>query len=141
MLEALTAQDLALYAASNGPEAQQKHRLAISGLAVYFKDSSISEAAGASKPERAFFDYAFSKINASRHERVYPQEAVIIGDSLTFNRASGRVYGVKSCCDQRASALLAGGAWGIPVKSAGKVKARGCKSLYRLRSIVYNKHE
>ena len=107
MLSALSER-MPLYAASNGPFEQQMHRLAIADMAKYFTDFFISERIGASKPSRAFFDYAFDAINAGREAPIQPHEAVIIGDSLTSDMAGGLQYGLKTCYYRRKGAAPAG---------------------------------
>lgn len=84
-------------AASNGPYEQQIHRLTEAGMMKYFDFCFISEAVGASKPDREFFDYAFSRINIGRAEEILPEECVMIGDSFTSDISGGIAYGMKTC--------------------------------------------
>ena len=107
MLRALSER-MPLYAASNGPYHQQLHRLEIAGMAQYFSNFFISEEIGASKPSRAFFERAFERINARVDSPVEPEEAIIIGDSLTSDMAGGLQYGLKTCYYRRAGAAPAG---------------------------------
>ncbi len=86
-----------LYAASNGPFEQQIHRLQIAGMYELFDDVFISEKVGAAKPAKAFFDYAFAKINAKRNVPLMPEECMMIGDSLTSDIAGGLAYGMRCC--------------------------------------------
>ena len=59
-----------LAVASNGPYDQQLHRLEIGGMRPYFDYFFISERAGAAKPSREFFDYAFRALNRNRPDPV-----------------------------------------------------------------------
>lgn len=86
-----------LCAASNGPYAQQVHRLEIGNMRTYFDYLFISEKIGASKPSRAFFDTAFHELNEGRRDRILPDEVMIIGDSVTSDIAGGLSYGMKTC--------------------------------------------
>ena len=107
MLKALSSR-MPLYAASNGPYEQQMHRLEIADMTHYFTDFFISEEIGASKPSKAFFDRAFERINRDRTQPILPQEAVMIGDSLTSDMAGGRQYGLVTCYYHRKGAAPAG---------------------------------
>ena len=91
------SKDYILAAASNGPYDQQLHRLDISGMKEFFPYIFISEKAGASKPDKAFFDYAFDVINQNADSSIDPAECLIIGDSLTSDMEGGRRYGMKTC--------------------------------------------
>lgn len=83
-------------AASNGPYMQQMHRLDISDMSKYFDYCFISEKVGSSKPDTAFFDYAFDTINKGRSDPIHPDECVIIGDSVSSDMESGFRYGMKT---------------------------------------------
>jgi 2-haloacid dehalogenase len=80
-----------LYVISNGTDFIQRRRMQISGLMPYFKAVVTSEQAGAPKPEDEFFDYIF------RRELIVPDEALIIGDSLTSDILGGVNYGIDTC--------------------------------------------
>ena len=56
-----------LCAASNGPYAQQLHRLEIADMRKYFSYIFVSEKVGVSKPATGFFDYAFREVNQSEN--------------------------------------------------------------------------
>lgn len=86
-----------LYIASNGPFAQQKHRIELSGLSHYFKDMYISGEIGASKPSRDFFDEAMRRMNQNREIPIKNHEVIIIGDSLTSDMAGGVQAGMQTC--------------------------------------------
>lgn len=90
MLEALYKK-YDLYIASNGTPNVQHSRIDGSGIAKYFKDVFISHELGASKPDKAFFDICFSKIDGFD-----PETALMIGDSLTSDIAGGINAGIKT---------------------------------------------
>ena len=85
-----------LCAASNGPYAQQIHRLELADMKKYFSHFFISEKIGASKPSADFFDYAFRELG-----NISPADAVIIGDSLTSDMEGGLCSGMKTCFYRR----------------------------------------
>ena len=82
--------------ASNGPYEQQKHRLAVGGIDKYFDFVFISEDIGVQKPEKEFFSRCFDRMKSAG---VYckPEEAIIIGDSLTSDMAGGLNAGMHTC--------------------------------------------
>ena len=73
----------------------------------YFDYFFISERAGAAKPSREFFDYAFHELNGNRPNPILPQETLIIGDSLSSDIAGGLQYGMKTCYYRRLGAPAA----------------------------------
>ena len=81
-----------LYLASNGVAATQYSRLESAGIGHYFKDIFISEVTGSHKPERAYFDYCFSRIPGFD-----PSKALIVGDSLTSDILGGFNAGIRTC--------------------------------------------
>jgi len=81
-----------LCAASNGPQAQQLYRLEKAGMLSFFDRCFISEAIGASKPQRAFFDACFAAL-----EGVSPGETMMIGDSLSADIAGAAACGMHGC--------------------------------------------
>lgn len=83
-----------LAAASNGPFRQQAHRLRLAGMDGYFKHLFISEAVGASKPSKAFFDHCLKILN--QNDLVAPEEIVMIGDSPTSD-IMGAVHAGMKC--------------------------------------------
>ena len=91
LLEALY-RDYDLYIASNGVAATQDSRLQSAGISKYFKAIFISETTGSYKPQKAYFDYCFARIPNFR-----PQEAVIVGDSLTSDILGGKNAGIRTC--------------------------------------------
>lgn len=91
LLEALSGK-YRLFIVSNGISAVQNGRIAASGLAKYFDAIFLSEDLGAVKPQRAFFDRCFAKI-----PNFDPEQAIIIGDSLSSDIQGGINAGVKTC--------------------------------------------
>lgn len=81
-----------LYLASNGTESVQVRRIASSGISRYFKEIFISQALGHDKPSREYFDACFSKI-----PDFSPENAIIIGDSLSSDILGGKNAGIKTC--------------------------------------------
>ena len=81
-----------LYLASNGVAATQYSRLESAGIGHYFKDIFISEVTGSHKPDRAYFDYCFSRIPGFD-----PSQALIVGDSLTSDILGGFNAGIRTC--------------------------------------------
>ncbi len=81
-----------LYIVTNGVASTQKSRLAAAGLERYFKDVFISEEVGSQKPERAFFEACFPRIDEKDISRM-----LIVGDSLTSDIQSGKNTGIATC--------------------------------------------
>ena len=77
-LEALAAfhQTYALYIASNGLAQTQYDRLDAAGMTPYLQGIFLSEAAGAPKPEPAFFDYCFAHMPGARREERHSSSAI-----------------------------------------------------------------
>ena len=96
LLEYLSPRYL-LCAASNGPYEQQYNRLRIGGMEGYFSHFFISSQIGAQKPDTAFFDHCFRILRETGLPDLQPEEALIIGDSLTSDIAGGKAYGLKTC--------------------------------------------
>ena len=80
-----------LYLATNGIISVQTRRIKDSGIGKYFDDIFVSEKIGYNKPDKRFFDFAFSKIHDFSHE-----ETVIIGDTLTSDIKGGLDAGIKT---------------------------------------------
>ena len=78
-----------LCAASNGPSNQQVNRLRIGKMLDYFESVYVSEGVGASKPSEKFFKYAFKDLESKTGEKIKPDEALIIGDSITADMVGG----------------------------------------------------
>ncbi|MBE6944083.1 MAG: noncanonical pyrimidine nucleotidase, YjjG family [Ruminococcaceae bacterium] len=81
-----------LYLASNGAGRVQESRIASAKLAPLFKDIFISEEMGANKPDKAYFDACFARINDFN-----PQRAMIVGDSLSSDIRGGKNAGIYTC--------------------------------------------
>ncbi len=81
-----------MYIISNGSTDIQYSRLAHSGIEKYFKKVFISEKLGKNKPSREFFELCFAQIDGFD-----PDNALIIGDSLTSDIRGGLNVGVKTC--------------------------------------------
>ena len=90
-----------LCVASNGPYEQQLHRLELADMRKYFDYVFVSEKIGVSKPARGFFEKAFEELNEGKRDKIFPQETMIIGDSLTSDMAGGLQYGMKTCFYRR----------------------------------------
>ena len=80
-----------LYLASNGVESVQRSRIASAGIAPFFKDIFISEAMGAVKPQRAYFDACFARIPGFD-----PARALMVGDSLSSDIRGGINAGIRT---------------------------------------------
>lgn len=91
LLEAL-APHYDLYLASNGVADTQYSRLESAGISHYFKEIFISETTGHHKPERGYFDYCFVRI-----PNFVPEQALIVGDSLTSDIRGGKNAGIRTC--------------------------------------------
>ena len=81
-----------LYIASNGVAETQYSRMASAGINKYFKAVFISEVTGSHKPEKAYFDYCFARM-----ENFDPKTTLIIGDSLTGDMKGGLNAGIYTC--------------------------------------------
>lgn len=86
-----------LCAASNGPYEQQVNRLRLAGLLDHFDQVFVSSRMGAEKPSPAFFDACFDVLKASGLDDLTPQEALVVGDSITSDIAGGAAYGMQTC--------------------------------------------
>ena len=71
---------------------KQALRLQKTGMLHYFEGLFLSEDIGATKPDRAFFDIIFSNLDG-----VAPNEAIMIGDSLSADIAGAAAYGIGTC--------------------------------------------
>lgn len=69
-------QEYELYIITNGNVVSQLPRLEHSGLTPYFKDVFVSEAVGAGKPDKRYFDYVAAHIKGFD-----PAQALVVGDS------------------------------------------------------------
>ena len=89
MLKTLKSRGYKLYVITNGFLEVQKRKMRNSGIEHLFNDSIISDEAGALKPSRAFFDYAFNKSGAD------PAQTLVIGDDPDADIAGAVEYGLK----------------------------------------------
>ena len=80
-----------LYIVSNGTALVQNRRLDDSNLRGYFDGIFISEEIGVNKPHPGFFKRVFEITG------ITPDEAIIVGDSLTSDISGGRGAGVLTC--------------------------------------------
>ena len=81
-----------LYIASNGTTSVQNGRIASAGIAPLFDEIFLSEALGAVKPQKEFFDACFATI-----PNFDPSQAIIFGDSLTSDILGGINAGIHTC--------------------------------------------
>ena len=80
-----------LYLATNGIVNVQSRRIKDSGIGKYFDGIFVSERIGYNKPDKRFFDVAFSEITDFSKE-----ETVIVGDTLTSDILGGLNAGIKT---------------------------------------------
>ena len=80
-----------LYLATNGIVNVQSRRIKDSGIGKYFDGIFVSERIGYNKPDKRFFDCAFSEIPDFKHS-----ETVIIGDTLTSDILGGINAGIRT---------------------------------------------
>ena len=99
-----------LCAASNGPYEQQVNRLRVAGMYEAFAHCFISWRIGAQKPSREFFDHCFEALRRAECPGLRPEEAIIIGDSLSSDIAGGAAYGMHTCLYRRQPGPEAAGA-------------------------------
>ena len=81
-----------LYITSNGTARVQDARIASSGIGRYFDGIFISQRVGHDKPKVEFFNKVFAAIPGFD-----PDEAIIVGDSLTSDILGGINAGIKTC--------------------------------------------
>lgn len=81
-----------LYLASNGTARVQESRLKSAGIGGYFEQVFISQHLGANKPSRAFFQRCFARI-----PDFHPEQALMVGDSLTSDIRGANGAGMAAC--------------------------------------------
>ena len=81
-----------IYIVTNAVASVQRARLAGSTLAPYITAAFISEEAGAAKPNRAYFDYVFSRIDG-----ITAENCLVIGDSLSSDIKGANNAGLPCC--------------------------------------------
>ncbi len=85
-----------IYIATNGLSKAQNGRLSKSAIKDDVDGIYISQEIGFAKPDKAYFDYIFNKLNIVDKSRV-----IIIGDSLTSDIQGGRNAGITTCLFNR----------------------------------------
>lgn len=81
-----------LYIVTNGSEATQRNRLALSPLRDVISGMFVSETIGFAKPRIEFFQQVFDRIPQAPKEQI-----LVIGDSLTADIAGGNGAGIHTC--------------------------------------------
>ena len=69
----------------------QLSRLKSAGLFSYFSDVFVSDETGFEKPDSRFFSKCLHRIH------FYPEEVLMVGDSLQADIAGGAKSGLKTC--------------------------------------------
>lgn len=81
-----------LYAASNGPYAQQIQRMKAARMDQYLSGYFVSEKIGHSKPSQEFFDVCYQETKVKDLS-----ELIMIGDSLSADIKGANDYGIETC--------------------------------------------
>lgn len=92
VLAELQAQGFRLYLITNGVQATQESRYALSPLPKYIDEMFVSEAIGYPKPDVRYFDYVFRHIPDFAFEGT-----LLVGDSLTSDIQGAVNTGLMSC--------------------------------------------
>ena len=90
--QSLANQGYKLYLITNAVASVQRSRLQGSVFAPLFIDAFISEDAGAAKPDRAYYDYVFSRISG-----ITAENCLAIGDSLATDIQGANNAGLPCC--------------------------------------------
>lgn len=108
-----------LYIVTNGKKSVQDGRFDPSPLAPMFEGVFVSEEIGFEKPRREFFDAVSSKIDG-----FCPEDAIIIGDSLTSDMQGGINYGIDTCWfNPQSKAVPEGMKLNYIINSLGELRA------------------
>lgn len=89
---ALAARGHRLYIVTNAVASVQRSRLRSCTFGHLFADAFISEEAGASKPDKAYYAYVRSRLPA-----VTPENTLVIGDSLATDIQGANNAGLPCC--------------------------------------------
>lgn len=81
-----------IYLATNGLTIPQTGRFSRCAIRPFVDGIYISEQIGASKPDRAYFDYIFRDLGITDKSRM-----IMVGDSLTSDMLGGRNAGLTTC--------------------------------------------
>ena len=81
-----------LYIVTNAVASVQRSRLALCSFGDVFEGAFISEEAGASKPDKAYYDYVRSRV-----PEISPENTLVIGDSLTTDIRGANNAGLPCC--------------------------------------------
>ncbi len=103
---------------TNGISRVQESRLAASAIKPYISGLFVSEAFGAAKPQREFFDPVFQLLGIDCPAK--KKRTIICGDSLTSDMAGGIRAGIDTC-------------WYEP--SGNFAAAEGLPITYRIRQL------
>ena len=80
-----------VYAASNATTKQQVKRLTDAGMMPLLAGMFVSDAVGADKPNKEFFDVCFSSLPG-----LLPSDTVMLGDSPTADIVGAKRYGMRT---------------------------------------------
>lgn len=86
------AKSCKLYIVTNGVSRTQRRRIGASPLAELFQGLFVSEEAGASKPEKRYFEYVFRHLG-----NLDLRDILLVGDSLTSDMQGAENAGLDSC--------------------------------------------
>lgn len=88
LLESLS-RNFRLHVASNGFHEVQYRKMKSAGVEHYFDTVILSEDAGANKPQKRFFDYAFRQTGAT------PATTMMLGDNIDTDIVGARNAGIR----------------------------------------------